>query len=305
MTACDRLRQLLAERIVVLDGAWGTMIQDAGLVPDDYRGERFRDNRRDVAGDPDVLALTRPDVMRGIHDAYLAAGADITTTNTFTATSIGQADYGLEQHVREINVAAARIAREACEAAATPERPRFVAGSIGPLNVTLSMSPKVDDPAYRAVAFEQVRDAYGEQISALWASIEHAEPLAVAINGYAVIDLGVMVPAETILYRAWSRASSSTRRTSSSRPRPRPLRCARAACTGSGRLGRWRTTRRARAFRARRRSAGCVRTSVTTPKDDSTSRRSAARGLLDVSHADALSVRVEVVASAPCPGLAV
>ena len=123
----------------MLDGAWGTMIHGAGLEPEDYRGERFRDHSIDVAGNPDVLNLTRPDVVRSIHERYLAAGADITTTNTFTATSIGQADYGLEDAVYELNVAGARIAREAAG-------DRFVAGSVGPLNVTLSLSPRVDDP---------------------------------------------------------------------------------------------------------------------------------------------------------------
>ncbi len=118
MTAREQLGQLFAERIVILDGAWGTMIQGAGLAPEDYRGERFADHPRDVAGDPDVLALTRPELLREIHDAYFAAGADITTTNTFTSTSIGQADYGLEGHIREINLEAARIARAACDAAA-------------------------------------------------------------------------------------------------------------------------------------------------------------------------------------------
>ena len=113
----DEIRSLAEERILVLDGAWGTMIHGAGLVPSDYAGHLFADHSLDVTGDPDVLNLTRPDVVRSIHDAYLAAGADITTTNTFTATSIGQADYGLEAHVHDLNVAGARIAREAADAA--------------------------------------------------------------------------------------------------------------------------------------------------------------------------------------------
>src|SRR3712207_3840661 len=113
MNVTTRLQELLAERILVLDGAWGTMIQGRGLTPDDYRGERFRDHPRDVAGDPDLLNLTRPDVVLDIHRAYLAAGADITTTNTFTATSIGQADYGLEGVVYELNRAGAELARQA------------------------------------------------------------------------------------------------------------------------------------------------------------------------------------------------
>jgi 5-methyltetrahydrofolate--homocysteine methyltransferase len=157
------LEQLLAERIVVLDGAWGTMFQAAGLAPEDYRGDRFAEHDRDVTGDPDVLSLTRPDVVLDVHRRYLAAGADITTTNTFTATSIGQADYGLQSCVREMNLAAARLARQAADEAGG----RFVAGSVGPLNVTLSLSPKVEDPAYRAVTFDEVKDAYAEQIRAL------------------------------------------------------------------------------------------------------------------------------------------
>jgi 5-methyltetrahydrofolate--homocysteine methyltransferase len=168
MSAREQLTRLFAERIVVLDGAWGTMIQDAQLAPEHYRGERFADHPRDIAGDPDILALTRPELLRQIHDAYLAAGADITTTNTFTATSIGQADYGLEEHVREINLEAVRIARAACDAAtATDGNPHFVAGSVGPLNVTLSLSPRVDEPAYRARSFDEVCTSYAEQIAAL------------------------------------------------------------------------------------------------------------------------------------------
>jgi 5-methyltetrahydrofolate--homocysteine methyltransferase len=158
-----RLRALLEERIVVLDGAWGTMLQRQGLTAADYRGERFSDHPHDVAGDPDVLNLTRPDVVLEIHRAYLAAGADVTTTNTFTATSIGQADYGLEDAVYEMNRAGAELARQAADEAGG----RFVAGSVGPLNQTLSISPRVDDPAFRNVTFGQVRDAYAEQIRGL------------------------------------------------------------------------------------------------------------------------------------------
>jgi 5-methyltetrahydrofolate--homocysteine methyltransferase len=157
------LRALLDERIAVLDGAWGTMLQNASLTPEDYRGDRFGDHTHDVTGDPDLLNLTRPDVILDVHRQYLAAGADITTTNTFTATSIGQADYGLQEYVREMNIAGARLARQAADEFGG----RFVAGSIGPLNVTLSLSPKVEDPAYRAVTFDEVKAAYAEQISAL------------------------------------------------------------------------------------------------------------------------------------------
>jgi len=162
-SAETRLRALLAERIVVLDGAWGTMLQGEGLTPEDYRGERFRDHQQDVTGDPDILNLTRPDVILGIHRAYLEAGADITTTNTFTATSIGQADYGLEGAVLDMNVAGARLAREAADELGD----RFVAGSVGPLNQTLSLSPKVDDPSFRNVTFDQVVESYAEQMRGL------------------------------------------------------------------------------------------------------------------------------------------
>ena len=162
--ASKALRQLLDRRIAVLDGAWGTMLQGAGLNPADYRGDRIGDDHhKDVTGDPDLLNLTRPDVVLDVHRQYLRAGADITTTNTFTATPIGQADYGLESLVREMNVRGARLAREAADEFGD----RFVAGSVGPLNVTLSLSPRVEDPAFRAVSFDQVYDAYAEQIAGL------------------------------------------------------------------------------------------------------------------------------------------
>ena len=157
------LRELLSQRIAVLDGAWGTMLQGAGLTPADYRGDRFVDHPRDVTGDPDLLNLTRPDVILDVHRQYLAAGADITTTNTFTATSIAQADYGLEAYVPEMNLRGAQLARQAADEFGG----RFVAGSVGPLNVTLSLSPRVEDPAYRAVTFDRVKATYAEQLTAL------------------------------------------------------------------------------------------------------------------------------------------
>jgi 5-methyltetrahydrofolate--homocysteine methyltransferase len=159
--AAQRIRALAGERILVLDGAWGVLLQNRGLNEADFRGERFADHPRDLLNDPDLLNLTRPDIVRSVHDAYFAAGADITTTNTFTATSIGQADYGLEDAVYELNLAGARIAREAAGA------DRFVAGSVGPLNITLSLSPRVDDPGYRTHTFEQVVETYAEQMRAL------------------------------------------------------------------------------------------------------------------------------------------
>jgi 5-methyltetrahydrofolate--homocysteine methyltransferase len=164
-----QLEALLAERIVVLDGAWGVLIHRRGFTEEQYRGERFRDHTHDVKGDPDLLNLTAPEIVSEIHDAYFEAGADIATTNTFTATSIGQADYALQGAAAEMSLEGARLARVAADAwtTRTPDKPRFVAGSVGPLNVTLSLSPKVDDPAYRAVTFAQVQDAYEEQVRAL------------------------------------------------------------------------------------------------------------------------------------------
>ena len=153
----------------MLDGSWGVLIQGQVRGEEAYRGERFRDHPRDVAGDPDLLNLTRPDVVARIHDEYFAAGADIATTNTFTATTIGQSDYALEDAVYEMNLEGARLARRAADewTARTPDKPRFVAGAVGPLNVTLSLSPRVDDPSYRAVTFDAVRDAYAHQMRAL------------------------------------------------------------------------------------------------------------------------------------------
>jgi 5-methyltetrahydrofolate--homocysteine methyltransferase len=158
-----RLTELLSERILVLDGAWGVLLQGRGLTEERFRGQRFADHPRDLQGDPDLLNLTQPQIVSELHHAYLQAGADITTTNTFTATSVGQGDYGLQDAVYEMNVEGARLAREA--AAAYPDR--FVAGSVGPLNVTLSLSPKVEDAAFRTVTFDQVYEAYAEQMRGL------------------------------------------------------------------------------------------------------------------------------------------
>src|SRR5436190_1075247 len=154
------IRALASERILVLDGAWGVLLQNRGLTEADFRGERFAGHPRDLLNDPDLLNLTQPDVVRSVHEAYFGAGADIATTNTFTATSIGQADYGLEDAVYDMNVAGAQIAREVAG-------DRFVAGSVGPLNITLSLSPRVDDPGFRTHTFEQVVETYAEQIRGL------------------------------------------------------------------------------------------------------------------------------------------
>ena len=160
--AREKLDAILSERIAVLDGSWGVLIQREVRGEDAYRGERFRDHPRDVAGDPDILNITRPEIVRDIHRAYFEAGADIATTNTFTATSIGQADYALEAYAAEMSLAGARIAREVAD-----EFGGLVAGSVGPLNVTLSLSPKVEDASFRAVTFDAVVETYAEQMAAL------------------------------------------------------------------------------------------------------------------------------------------
>jgi 5-methyltetrahydrofolate--homocysteine methyltransferase len=160
--AREQLESILRERIAVLDGSWGVLIQSEIRGEEAYRGERFRDHPRDLAGDPDLLNLTRPGVIREIHRSYFEAGADIATTNTFTATRIGQADYGLDAFAAEMSLEGARIAREVAD-----EFGGLVAGSVGPLNVALSLSPKVDDPAYRAVTFDEVVATYAEQMAAL------------------------------------------------------------------------------------------------------------------------------------------
>ena len=161
------LAQLLQERIVIIDGAMGTMIQRHKLAEADFRGARFAAHAKDLKGNNDLLVLTRPDVIREIHGQYLAAGADIIETNTFGATSIAQEDYGLAHIAREMNLAAARVAREAADAHATPERPRFVAGALGPTPRTASISPDVNDPGARNTSFDQLRDAYREQAEGL------------------------------------------------------------------------------------------------------------------------------------------
>ncbi|HJZ61600.1 MAG TPA: methionine synthase [Miltoncostaeaceae bacterium] len=165
----ERLEEILARRILVLDGAWGTMIQARNLSEEDFRGARFADHPIPLRGDTDLVCLTRPDVVEAVHDVYYAVGADVASTNTFTATAIAQADYGLEGAVRDINLAAARIARRVADrwTETTPDKPRFVAGSMGPLNRTLSLSADVEDPAARSVTFDQVREAYLEQALAL------------------------------------------------------------------------------------------------------------------------------------------
>jgi 5-methyltetrahydrofolate--homocysteine methyltransferase len=163
------LHEAAARRILVLDGSWGAKIQDLRLTEEEFRGERFAEHPVSLRGNTDLLCLTRPAVVRELLDAYLAAGADITSTNTFTATAIAQADYDMQDLVVEINLAGARLAREVADrfTAEDPARPRWVAGSIGPTNRTLSLSPDVEDPGARAVDFDEVYGAYRQQALAL------------------------------------------------------------------------------------------------------------------------------------------
>jgi len=163
------LHRLLEERILVLDGAMGSMIQGCGLREEDFRGEAFREHPSELQGDNELLSITRPDVIRGIHDQFFEAGADIVETNTFGSNAISQADYGLERTVRDLNLASARLARESADAwtARDPSKPRFVAGAVGPTPKTLSISPDVNDPAARSLTFESLKKAYREQVEAL------------------------------------------------------------------------------------------------------------------------------------------
>jgi 5-methyltetrahydrofolate--homocysteine methyltransferase len=166
-TRAKELPTILANRIAILDGAMGTMIQRFKLTEEQYRGERFKDFHKDVKGNNELLSLTRPDVIRDIHERYLAAGADLIETNTFGATTIAQADYDMADLAYEMNVASARIAREACDKYSTPDKPRFVAGAVGPTPKTASISPDVNDAGARNVNFEELRAAYYEQVKGL------------------------------------------------------------------------------------------------------------------------------------------
>ena len=166
-TRAKNLPAILENRIVILDGAMGTMIQRFKLNESQYRGERFKDFHRDVKGNNELLSLTRPDVIRDIHERYLAAGADLIETNTFGATTIAQSDYDMADLAYEMNVQSARIARAACDKFSTPEKPRFVAGAVGPTPKTASISPDVNDPGARNVTFEELRQAYYEQVKGL------------------------------------------------------------------------------------------------------------------------------------------
>lgn len=169
MNRTEQLEKAVKERILVLDGAMGTMIQRHKLEEADYRGEQFKNAEKPLKGNNDLLSITRPEIIKDIHRQYYQAGADIAETNTFSGTTIAQADYGLEDAVYDINYESAKIAREVADefTANEPNKPRFVAGSIGPTNRTASLSPDVNDPGFRAVTFDDLRVAYKEQAKAL------------------------------------------------------------------------------------------------------------------------------------------
>lgn len=165
----DILKKALTERILVLDGAMGTMLQDYKFTEEDFRGEIFKDYHLSVKGNNDMLSLTQPEAIAAVHRKYFEAGADIVETNTFSGTTIAMADYEMEAYVYDLNYASAKIAKKVAQyfTEKEPHKPRFVAGSIGPTNKTASMSPDVNDPGYRAVSFEELRVAYKQQVEAL------------------------------------------------------------------------------------------------------------------------------------------
>jgi len=163
------IKKELANRVLVMDGAMGTLIQEHKLTEADYRGEKLKNAEHDQQGNNDILSLTHPEVISAIHEKYLDAGADIILTNTFNAKRISQADYNTQDLVYEMNKASAKIAREAADKFTknNPEKPRFAAGTLGPTNKTLSLSPDVNDPGYRAVTFDDIKTAYREQVEGL------------------------------------------------------------------------------------------------------------------------------------------
>lgn len=188
MNARERLQELLTRRVLVLDGAMGTMIQRHKLDEAAFRGKRFERHSHDLKGDNDILCLTRPEIISHVHEAYLESGADIIETNSFNANSISQSDYGLESIVLELNVAAASLAKTVADrwTRKTPDKPRFVAGAIGPTNKTLSISPRVNEPAFRAATFDQLRDAFAEQVRGL---IEGGCDLLLAETAFDTLNL--------------------------------------------------------------------------------------------------------------------
>ena len=163
----NQIQKLARERILILDGAMGSMLQDYRLDEAGYRGARFADWPHPLKGNNDLLNLSQPQIVEEIHSKYFAAGADMVETNTFNAQTVSMADYGMESLVRELNLAGARLARKAADAYSTPDKPRFVAGAIGPTNRTLSLSPDVNRPGYRAISFDELATAYQEQTEAL------------------------------------------------------------------------------------------------------------------------------------------
>ncbi len=163
----NQIQKLARERILILDGAMGSMLQDYRLDEAGYRGARFADWPHPLKGNNDLLNLSQPQIVEEIHAKYFAAGADMVETNTFNAQTVSMADYGMESLVRELNLAGARLARKAADAYSTPDKPRFVAGAIGPTNRTLSLSPDVNRPGYRAISFDELATAYQEQTEAL------------------------------------------------------------------------------------------------------------------------------------------
>jgi 5-methyltetrahydrofolate--homocysteine methyltransferase len=200
-----RLPELLKQRIVIIDGAMGTMIQRYKLQEADYRGERFKDHPKDIKGNNEMLQLVKPEVLREIHAQYMAAGADIIETNTFGATSVAQDDYGLGYLAREMNVAAARLAREVADEYETPDKPRFVAGALGPTPRTASISPDVNDPGARNTSFDELKTAYREQAEGLvegGADLFLVETIFDTLNAKAAIfaldelmdDTGIRLP---------------------------------------------------------------------------------------------------------------
>ncbi len=208
MTRDERLaslRDTLTKRIVVLDGGMGTMIQKLKYSEDEYRGDRFKDWHRPLQGNNDLLCITQPEAMKKIHRAYLDAGADIAETNSFSSTTVAQADYGMEELAYELNVACARVAREAADEASTPEKPRYVAGALGPTNRTASLSPDVNDPGKRNITFDELRVAYAEAAKGLiegGADILLVETIFDTLNAKAALfaidevfeELGIELP---------------------------------------------------------------------------------------------------------------
>src|SRR4030065_163395 len=197
----DLLKNLLQQRILILDGAMGTMIQRYKLSEADYRGERFKDWASDLKGNNDLVTLTQPKIIRDIHAAYLDAGADILETNTFNATSIAMADYQMEALVYELNLEAAKLARGVADVfeAKLPNKPRFVAGALGPTNRTASISPDVNNPGFRGVTFDELVEAYSEQTRGLIAVGLTAPPGAELMRPY-LAEIAAVADTLTIAY---------------------------------------------------------------------------------------------------------